>query len=166
MIIILMGVTGCGKTTIGRQLAQELNWPFYDADDFHPAANVEKMRAGIPLTDEDREPWLLTLQNLIREKLNAGQSGVLACSALKQKYRDCLRVDPVQVRFVFLRGDFDTIARRLAARTNHYMNPNLLASQFEALEEPADARAVDIAQPPAAIVARILSELQLRQPNT
>ncbi len=161
MIIILMGVTGCGKTTIGQLLAQELNWPFYDGDDFHPAANVEKMRAGIPLTDDDRAPWLATLQNLIRENLNANQSGILACSALKQKYRDRLQVDPLNVRFVFLQGDFTTIAQRLAARTNHYMDPNLLASQFEALEEPRDALAVDIAQTPRAIVARIKSALQL-----
>ncbi|MCG3158076.1 MAG: Thermoresistant gluconokinase [bacterium] len=161
MIIILMGVTGCGKTTIGQQLARELNWPFYDGDDFHPAANVEKMRAGIPLTDDDRAPWLATLQNLIREKLNTSQSGILACSALKQKYRDWLQVDPLKVRFVFLQGDFATIAKRLAARTNHYMDPNLLASQFEALEEPRDALAVDIAQTPGAIVAHIRSALQL-----
>lgn len=161
MIIILMGVTGCGKTTIGQLLAQELNWPFYDGDDFHPAASVEKMRAGIPLTDDDRAPWLATLQNLIRENLNANQSGILACSALKQKYRDRLQVDPLNVRFVFLQGDFTTIAQRLAARTNHYMDPNLLASQFEALEEPRDALAVDIAQTPRAIVARIKSALQL-----
>lgn len=161
MIIILMGVTGCGKTTIGQQLAQELNWPFYDGDDFHPRANVEKMRAGIPLTDEDRDPWLATLQNLIREKLGVNQPAIIACSALKQKYRDRLQVDPLSVRFVFLQGNFTTIAKRLAARTNHYMDPNLLASQFEALEEPRDALAVDIAQSPGAIVARIMSALQL-----
>lgn len=163
MIIILMGVTGCGKTTIGKQLAQELNWPFYDGDDFHPAANIEKMRSGIPLTDEDRDPWLNILRNLIREKLNANQSAILACSALKQKYRDRLQVDPENVRFVFLQGDFDMIAQRLTARTNHYMDPNLLTSQFEALEEPSDALAVNIAATPEAISSRIKSELQLQR---
>lgn len=162
MIIILMGVTGCGKTTIGKQLAHELNWPFYDGDDFHPAANVEKMRSGIPLTDEDRDPWLTILQNLIREKLNANQSAILACSALKQKYRDRLQVDPMNVRLVFLRGDFDTIAKRLAARTGHYMDPNLLTSQFQALEEPHDALVVNVAATPEAISARIKTELQLQ----
>jgi gluconokinase len=161
MIIILMGVTGCGKTTIGKQLAQELNWPFYDGDDFHPRANVEKMRAGIPLTDDDRDPWLAALQNLILEKLHVQQSAIIACSALKQKYRGRLQVDHENVRFVFLQGDFVTIAERLAARTNHYMNPNLLASQFAALEEPHDALAVNVAQTPAAIVSRIKMEFQL-----
>lgn len=162
MIIILMGVTGCGKTTIGKQLAHELNWRFYDGDDFHPAANVEKMRSGIPLTDADRDPWLAILQNLIRDKLQTNQSAILACSALKQKYRDRLQVDPQNVRIVFLQGDFDTIARRLSARTNHYMDPNLLTSQFEALEEPNDALVVNIAATPEAISSRIKSELQLQ----
>ncbi|NUO81767.1 gluconokinase [candidate division KSB1 bacterium] len=162
MILILMGVTGCGKTTIGKQLAQELNWPFYDGDDFHPRANVEKMRSGIPLTDEDRDPWLAILQNLIREKIGARQPAILACSALKQKYRDRLQVDPQDVRFVFLQGDFDTITQRLAARTNHYMNPNLLKSQFEALEEPNDALVVNIDATPEAMSARIKTELQLQ----
>lgn len=161
MVIILMGVTGCGKTTIGNQLAQELQWPFYDGDDFHPPANVEKMRSGIPLTDDDRDPWLAALQNLIRDKLMANQSAIFACSALKQKYRDRLRVDQEKVRFVFLQGDFATIAGRLAARVNHYMNPNLLSSQFAALEEPHDALVVNLAQTPEAILARIRTELQL-----
>jgi gluconokinase len=161
MIIILMGVTGCGKTTIGKQLAHELSWPFYDGDDFHPRANVEKMCSGIPLTDDDRDPWLATLQNLILEKLRAMQPAILACSALKQKYRDRLQVDRENVRLVFLQGDFATIAERLAARTNHYMNPNLLASQFAALEEPHDALVVDIAQSPESIVSRIRMELEL-----
>ncbi len=161
MILILMGVTGCGKTTIGKQLAQELHWPFYDGDDFHPRANVEKMRSGIPLTDEDRDPWLATLQDLIREKLRANQPAILACSALKQKYRDRLQVDPQNVRFVFLQGDFGIIAKRLAARSNHYMNPNLLTSQFDALEEPREALVVSVAGTPEAIAARIRTELQL-----
>jgi gluconokinase len=165
MIIILMGVSGCGKTTIGKQLAQELSWPFYDGDDFHPRANVEKMRSGIPLTDDDRDPWLATLKNLILEKLRANQPAILACSALKQKYRDRLQVDRENVRLVFLQGGFATIAERLAARTNHYMNPNLLASQFAALEEPHDALVVDIAQSPESIVSRIRMELQLQGEN-
>lgn len=165
MIIILMGVSGCGKTTIGKQLAQELNWPFYDGDDFHPRANVEKMRSGVPLTDDDRDPWLATLQNLIIEKLRTNQPAILACSALKQKYRDRLQVDRENVRVVFLQGDFDTIAARLAARVEHYMNPNLLASQFAALEEPQGALIANVTQTPNSIVARIKTELQLQSEN-
>jgi carbohydrate kinase (thermoresistant glucokinase family) len=165
LIIILMGVSGCGKTTIGKQLSHELNWPFYDGDDFHPRANVEKMRSGIPLTDDDRDPWLATLQNLILEKLRAKQPAILACSALKQKYRDRLQVDRASVRLVFLQGDFATIAERLAARTNHYMNPQLLASQFDALEEPNDALRINIAQSPGAIVTQIKMALQLGGEN-
>lgn len=161
MIIILMGVTGCGKTTIGKRLAQELHWPFYDGDDFHPRANVEKMRSGIPLTDEDRDPWLATLQNLILERLRAQQPAILACSALKQKYRDRLQVDRENVCLVFLQGDYATISARLAARKNHYMNPNLLASQFAALEEPHDALRINIAQRPETIVSQIKLALQL-----
>src|SRR5574342_808852 len=106
MIILLMGVSGCGKTTIGKQLAQELSWPFYDGDDFHPRANVEKMRSGIPLTDDDRDPWLARLQHLIREQLRANQPAILACSALKQQYRDRLQVDREKVRLVYLQGDY------------------------------------------------------------
>jgi gluconokinase len=156
-----MGVAGSGKTTIGKRLAEELDWPFYDGDDFHPTANVEKMRTGIPLTDADRDPWLAALQNLILEKLRTNQSAIIASSALKQKYRDRLQVDREKVRFVFLQGDFATIAARLTARKHKYMNPNLLASQFAALEEPNDALVVNIAQTPEAIVSRIKMELKL-----
>ena len=158
MIVIVMGVAGSGKSTIGQLLADRLGWPFYDGDDFHPAANVEKMRAGIPLSDEDRSGWLSALADLITEQLRQDQSAVIACSALKQQYRARLSVDD-QVRFVYLRGSYDLIAARLRARTGHYMPPDLLASQFAALEEPQDAGSIDIHQPPNQIVAEIVGRI-------
>jgi gluconokinase len=159
MFIILFGVTGAGKTTIGLLLAAELGWPFYDADDFHPAANVEKMRQGIPLTDADRRPWLDSLHDLIETALTENKPGVLACSALKESYRQYLYVNE-EVHYVYLRGDFDLIQRRLSGRVGHYMNPALLRSQFDALEEPHDGvTIVSVDQPPAGIVRDIREKL-------
>ena len=143
MIVVLMGVCGCGKTTTGEALAAELGWPFLDADAFHPEANVEKMRAGIPLDDTDRWPWLDRIADELRNVLARGGHAVLACSALKGAYRDRIRAAG-DVRFVHLAGDFDTIAARLAARKHRYMPATLLASQFAALEPPRDALQVDI----------------------
>jgi len=156
MIVIVMGVAGSGKSTIGQLLADRLGWPFYDGDDFHPIANVEKMRAGIPLTDEDRSDWLSALAALITKQLRQDQSAAIACSALKQHYRKKLNVND-EVHFVYLRGSYDQIAARLHERTGHYMPPDLLASQFAALEEPQDALTFDISQPPEQIVAEIVS---------
>jgi len=159
MIIILMGVSGSGKTTVGRLLSKELGWPFYDGDDFHPPANVEKMRAGIPLDDDDRDGWLTSLSDLIRQKIQNRENAVLACSALKQKYRERLEQDrPDEVRLVYLKGDFALIQQRLQTRRRHYMNPNLLQSQFDALEEPGDALTIDIAKGSQAIVKIIQRE--------
>lgn len=143
MIILLMGVSGVGKTTIGQALAQELGWPFADADDFHPAANVAKMRAGIPLDDADRAPWLQALHDAIVGWIAAGKSVVLACSALKESYRQQLLVGR-EVRLVFLHAGFDLVSQRLEARHGHYMNPGLLRSQFDTLEVPQDAIGVDV----------------------
>ena len=143
MVILLMGVTGSGKTTVGQALAQSLQWQFADADDFHPASNVAKMRAGIPLDDADRAPWLAALRTQIDKWLHAGTNAVLACSALKQAYRDELVVSP-GVRIVYLRGRSDLIEERLKERHGHYMDPNLLPSQFATLEEPMDALVVDV----------------------
>ncbi len=162
----MMGVTGSGKTTVGELLAQELGWKFYDADNFHPAENVEKMRQGIPLTDQDRVPWLGALANLIitSHKKEAGSSGaniVLACSALRESYRKMLARDQVPLQFVFLCGGEQLIKSRLEARTGHYMNPALLPSQFKTLEEPADALYVDVSPEPADIVRYIRKELNL-----
>lgn len=151
MIIILMGVTGSGKTTAGRKLASSLGWEFFDADDFHSVANVAKMKSGVPLNDDDRKPWLESLQRLIQDRLMNDQPAVLACSALKQSYREILLIDE-QVKLVYLKGDYDSIKARLSARNNHYMNPALLESQFQILEEPDDAFRVDVQAPPDEIV--------------
>ncbi|MBS1184364.1 MAG: gluconate kinase [Proteobacteria bacterium] len=158
MIIVLMGVSGSGKTTVGGLLADRLGCGFSDADDFHPAANVEKMRAGVPLTDDDRGPWLRALRRAIYGWLAAGESRVVACSALKAIYRDILSPQG-DVVFVYLKGSVETIATRLQARKGHYMNPALLASQLATLEEPDDAIVVDIAPPPAIIAQDIVARL-------
>jgi gluconokinase len=158
MIIILMGVSGVGKTTIGRALAQELQWHFAEGDDYHSAANKAKMHAGIPLTDEDRAPWLQSLRSAITGWLAAGENVVLACSALKASYREILQVSP-EVKFVYLRGSYELIAQRLASRHGHYMNPDLLGSQFETLEEPKDAVTIDVGPPVPQIVKEIRAAL-------
>ncbi len=158
MVIILMGVSGAGKTTIGRALADELHWTFAEGDDFHSAANVAKMHAGIPLTDEDRAPWLQSLRKAIAGWLAAGENVVLTCSALKASYRAILLVSE-EVQFVYLRGSFELIAARLASRRGHYMNPNLLRSQFDTLEEPKDTLTIDAELPVAKIVEEIRAGL-------
>ena len=161
MIIILMGPTGCGKTTIGRLLADRLGWTFHDADDFHPPQNVDKMRAGIPLTDADRLPWLERLHGEIKGWLSRRQGAVLACSALKQVYRDRLGVDQAAVVTVYLKGSYELIRTRLGARRHRYMPAGLLQSQFEALEEPEDGLSVDITPAPEIIVRTITETLNL-----
>ena len=153
-VIVVMGVSGSGKTTVGAKLAQELGWSFYDADDFHSEANREKMAQGIALNDEDRAEWLATLRELIRKHLEEGRSCVLACSALKQRYRDTLAVNE-KVRFAYLRGSFEQIETRMKRRKDHYMPVQLLQSQFEALEEPRDAVVVDISHTPEDIIQLI-----------
>ncbi len=160
MILILMGPTGCGKTTIGHLLARRLAWPFIDGDDFHPAANVAKMQGGLPLTDDDRRPWLASLRREIENHIRAGQSAVMACSALKRTYRELLGVDQQVVKTVYLRGSFELLQRRIAARQGHFMPPGLLRSQLDALEEPRGGLAVDIDDPPEEIVARIMNSLE------
>ena len=155
LIIILMGVSGSGKTTIGRLLAQDLGWPFYDGDDFHPQANIDKMRQGIPLTDDDRDAWLTALRQQIETFIDNRQSAVLACSALKQAYRERLRGDRPEVRFIYLKGDYALIRQRLQGRQGHFMKADLLSSQFATLEEPKGVPAIDIAQEPGAIVTCI-----------
>jgi gluconokinase len=146
VILVLMGVCGCGKTTVGEALAEALGWPFYDADDFHPEANVAKMASGQALTDDDRWPWLDRIVAEMRGVLARGGHAILACSALKTAYRERLQ-RAGDVRIVYLAGDAATIAERLASRQHKYMPPALLPSQFAALEEPADAVRVDIRQP-------------------
>ena len=160
MIVVLMGVSGSGKTTVGRLLAHELGWPFYDADDFHPPANVAKMRRGVALTDADRAPWLDAVHAQLLRLARAGQSAVLACSALKQAYRDRLSAGVAVLRFVYLRGDASLIRLRLARRSGHFMPIDLLRSQLDTLEPPADAIAVDIDASPEQIAARIRAHLE------
>ena len=135
MIVVLFGVSGAGKTTVGKLLADELGWRFYEADDFHSPANIDKMKRGVPLTDEDRQPWLERLRELIKRTVAAGENAVLACSALKRAFRDRLRTND-QVKFVFLHGDDALIEKQMRQRRGHFMNPSLLRSQFVDLEEP------------------------------
>ena len=158
-----MGVSGSGKSTVGPALAAELNWPFLDADTLHPQANVAKMASGIPLTDADRWPWFDRIVAEMRRYAAAGKNVVIACSALKQAYRDRL-AGGGSLRVVYLKGDAETIAPRLAARRGHFMPPSLLASQFVTLEEPEKAIVVDIKQPVAAQVAAITRALREQLP--
>ena len=166
MIVIVMGVTGVGKTTVGRLLAERTGWIYYDADDFHSPANVEKMRAGTPLTDNDRWPWLDRLNEVLHAAESQGASVILGCSALKHRYRDRLERGLSAVRWVYLKGSEELITSRLQARKGHYMNPALLQSQFDALEPPRDALTIDVDDEPAALAERVLSGLELRIPNT
>jgi gluconokinase len=160
MIVIVMGVVGAGKTTVGRMLAAQLKWEFADADDFHPASNVEKIRNGIPLTDADREPWLDSLHRAIVEWIAIGKNVVLACSALKSSYRSKLKVSQ-EVRFVYLKGSASLIAERLRTRNGHFAGESILASQLADLEEPDEAVIVDISSAPQQIVEEIRKALGL-----
>ena len=160
MIIIIMGVSGVGKTTVGRLLAKELGWNFYDADAFHSAANKDKMSRGVALTDEDRADWLMSLRQLLNRCIETSRSAVLACSALKQEYRNVLRVND-EVHFVYLQGSYQQIQVRMKERKDHYMKPEMLASQFAILEEPNDALKADISKSPKEIVAVIRKEWKL-----
>ena len=160
MMVVLMGVSGCGKTTVGLVLAERTGWRLYDADEFHSAASIEKMRSGIALEDADRWPWLDRMNAMLVEKQAQGESVLLACSALKQKYRDRLAKNCPHLQWVYLKGDFDLIRRRLEARKNHYMKAGMLESQFAALEEPRGAVVVDIDAEPDVIADLILRRLQ------
>jgi gluconokinase len=160
MIIVVMGVTGSGKTTIGSLLARRLGFLFADADDFHSAANKEKMHQGIPLTDADRIPWLAAMHDQIAKWIASNQNAVLACSALKNSYRQLLWTGP-EAQFVYLRGSYELIAERLRQRKGHFADEHILAGQFADLEEPPDAISVDIAPPPEKIVAEIVRRLKL-----
>lgn len=159
MVVIIMGPMGCGKTTVGKLLAQKLRWPFYDGDDFHPIENVEKMRAGTALSDEDRKLWLEKLRDHIQQWLRQKKSAILACSALKQSYRDTLGVNQSSIRTVYLKGSFQQLRQRIEQRHHPYMDKNLLKSQLDILEEPQDGLIVDILAAPETIVSTIIDRL-------
>jgi carbohydrate kinase (thermoresistant glucokinase family) len=162
MIIVVMGVAGSGKTTIGSLLANELGWIFFDADDFHSETNLKKMSQGIALTDNDRTGWLIILQELIRKNILQNNDVVLACSALKNSYRKILNVDEDErVKFVYLQGTYEQIKTRLHNRTGHYMTAEMLESQFQTLEEPQNALTVDISNTTQDIINIIRKGLRL-----
>ena len=160
MIVVVMGVTGCGKSTVGAALAERLGWRFLDADDFHPPANVAKMAAGTPLADEDRWPWLDALRADIEGRLRRGEPLVLACSALKHSYRELLGIDQKKVFSVYLKGNEALLRERLGQRRHQYMNDSLLKSQMEAMEEPRDGLIADISQSPEEICTGIIAWLK------
>ena len=154
-----MGVSGSGKSSVGQSLSEQLGWPFYDGDDYHSAENVRKMAKGIPLSDLDRTNWLETLHKLISEKLRGGENLILACSALKEKYRQQLRTGNEGLVFVFLEGDIDLIWSRMQTRNDHYMKPEMLKSQFDTLEPPRNALILNIDQPISELVQEIIKFL-------
>ena len=159
MVIVLIGPMGCGKTTVGQILAKKLGWQFYDADDFHPEANKRKMGEGIPLDDSDRLPWLEILHQVIQKHLSDENSMILACSALKKKYRRALGIDQNQVFSVFLKGSFSLLQDRIADRSHEYMKKDLLQSQIETLEEPETGLTVEISGTPEQISQAIIDKL-------
>jgi gluconokinase len=160
-VITLMGVSGCGKTTVARELADELGWQFIESDAYHSEADIQKMSSGTPLTDEDRLPWLQSLNHALRSNLKEGKQTVLACSALKKKYRDILYTSINPGVYVFLKGDFGLIWERMQQR-EHFMRPEMLQSQFDDLEEPSDALTIDIELPVPEIVRRICDAFSLK----
>jgi gluconokinase len=160
-VLVVMGVSGCGKTTLGRMLSERLGWEFLEGDALHPASNIAKMSAGVPLDDADRAPWLAAVRAGIEAAAARGARVVAACSALKASYRRVLAPDPADTRFVHPHGDFELMRGRLAGRSGHYMKESLVRSQFEALEEPREALTLDAAQPADVLVGRILKVLSL-----
>jgi gluconokinase len=161
MILIVMGVTASGKSTIGAELARLTGWKFAEGDDYHSAANKQKMHAGLPLTDADRAPWLASLHNVISEWVRQGQNGIMTCSALKQSYRDVLTqgIPPKAVHFVLLEAPLAVLEERITHRASHFMNPGLLQSQLDTLELPGDALRINAVGSPAAIAQNILSQI-------
>ena len=157
---IVMGVSGSGKTSVGKSLAKRLGWRFYDADDFHPPENVAKMAKGFPLDDADRAPWLAALHELISSSLSADRPGVLACSALKERYRRQLMQGTEGVRIIHLKGSFDLIWSRMQERTDHFMKPQMLKSQFHTLEEPTDAITMDVSMSVDEIVQEVMKHME------
>lgn len=154
-----MGVSGSGKSTVGKLLSDRTGWNFYDADDFHPAENIDKMSRGTPLNDEDRQPWLLKLENLIDTTISQDRSAILACSALKSSYRGMLQLDRSKIVLIYLQGDYEQILARIKQRQGHFMSAEMLRSQFKILEEPQADLVVNVALSPEAIVEKIVKYL-------
>jgi gluconokinase len=154
-----MGVSGSGKTTVGKLLAQKLDWTYFEGDEFHSAGNIEKMSKGIALNDGDRLPWLASIKKTVDQCIECGSNAVVACSALRRSYRCILAANVSEIRFVYLKGDWAIIRQRMAFREGHYMKAGMLESQFDSLEEPDDAIVVDIGDSPQRIVSHIESEL-------
>jgi gluconokinase len=163
MVILLMGTTGAGKTTVGKLLATRLGWTFLDADDFHPPANIEKMKHGIPLTDADRLPWLERIHAELVRLSAAAKNVALACSALKQSYRDQLSAG-LEIHIVYLRGSYEQMRRHIEQRHGHFAGESILAGQFADLQEPQNALVLDVSHPPDRLASEIISSLRLRQP--
>ncbi|MDK2981228.1 MAG: gluconokinase [Chloroflexota bacterium] len=164
--VVLMGVAGSGKTTIGQLLAEQTSWDFIEGDDFHPPENIRKMSAGVPLTDADRLPWLESLHQALQAHAQRKRPVVLACSALKQEYRRILSAGIPNLHFIYLKGSYDLLAQRLAERPMHYMKAGMLASQFETLQEPQQALTLDVSDSPQAICAAIQAYLEgVNQPK-
>ena len=163
MVILLMGTTGAGKTTVGKLLAAQIGWIFLDADDFHPQANIEKMKHGIPLTDADRLPWLERIHAELRRLSAAGKNVVLACSALKQSYRDQLSAG-LEMNIVYLRGSYEEMRRHIERRHGHFAGESILAGQFADLQEPKDALVLDVSRTPDELAADVMARLHLAQP--
>ncbi|WP_176050861.1 gluconokinase [Burkholderia sp. BCC1644] len=165
MILIAMGVSGAGKSLIGEMLAERLSCSYTDGDAFHSAANKEKMHHGIPLTDDDRWPWLRTIRAAIEEKQHAGETAVFTCSSLKRSYRDVLRGSDTDVRFVYLKGSFEVLHERLKSRTGHFFDPSLLKSQLDTLEEPGPDEAIEVSieLTPEQIVDQVMLKIGIAQ---
>lgn len=153
-----MGVSGSGKTTIGKALSQELGYPFYDGDDFHPPENIAKMSQGIPLNNSDRIPWLLAIKSVINEHQQLQTDAIITCSALKQSYRDLLAENSTDIIFIYLKGSYETILQRLQHRSNHFMKENMLLSQFQTLEEPKNALIIDVNLSIEGIIKEIINQ--------
>jgi gluconokinase len=154
-----MGVAGTGKSTVGKLLSQKLGWQFYDGDDFHPLENIEKMRRGITLNDRDRLPWLLALKDLIEQVRRDRDNAIIACSSLKQAYRDLLQGNKQDIFWVYLKGNYDVIYRRIQQRQQHFMSAQMLQSQLDSLEEPQNAFIIDISMNPEEIALQIATRL-------
>ena len=165
MVIVIIGVSGAGKSTVGKLLAQDLGWPFHEGDDFHPRSNLVKMAQGIALTDDDRWPWLDEVRKLIDGLVASGQNAIVACSALREAYRQRLRQDAAEVVFVYLKGEQGLIRSRLAERQDHFMKAGLLESQFRTLEEPEGVVTMDVALNPEDIVGGLKRALGLLKHN-